>query len=167
MSEEDEEKPMPKIRIPKHIWKELIESAREAKGSGIPLRAFFLFSRRGSPLEVTRCKEVPVKIIKESSPSGPIFRWNIERYEEYYLPRKHPESYCGTVLIKKDLDMTLHYAYFMGIGFRHRKGFNTNLWIGDDGKAIYKAFYVHSAKLETTNQTHGEFVPIAVEVTSN
>lgn len=148
----------PKIVITKEKWEQILEKAREAKKSGIKLRAFFMFSDHSHPLDIKDFLEVPVKIIKENSPSGPIFRWDIpsEEYRRYY-PHKGPH-YHGTILIQEKLDMTLHYAYFMGVDFKHFPAFNINLWIGDDGKEKYKAYFVFDSKLKNNNQTHGEFI---------
>ncbi len=149
-----------RIRISREVWNEVISVAREAKERGEKIRAFFLYSKRGDPLLVVRAKEVPVRIIKESSPSGMIFRWNYprDRYREYY-PKKGPDRYSGTLLVKPDLSMSLHYAYWMGVDFPGGSGgFNINLWLDDEGRPIYRAFYVHRDK------TNGEFVEVPVEI---
>lgn len=151
-----------RIRIKKYVWDEIIKSAVEAKKEGEKIKAFFLYSKRGDPLYVVRAVEVPVRIIKESSPSGVIFRWDYpkNKYRVYY-PRGGPDRYAGTVLIKPDLSMTLHYAFWMGIDFPGGSGgFNINLWIDDTGLPIYRAFYVNRDK------THGEFVEVPVEIVS-
>jgi len=108
-----------RIKIKRDVWDEVIKAAREVKERGEKIRAFFLYSKRGNPLLVVRAKEVPVRVIKESSSSGMIFRWAYpkDKYREYY-PRRGPDRYSGTLLIKSDLSMTLHYAYWMGLIFR-------------------------------------------------
>ena len=45
--------------------------------------------------------------------------------------------YCGTVLLQDNLDMTLHYAYWMG---REKIDVNINMRISSEGKIEYKAY---------------------------
>lgn len=148
------------IKIKQEVWDEVIKVARKTKNSGEKIRAFFLYSKRGNPLLVVKAKEVPVRIIKETSPSGMIFRWNYpkEKYREYY-PNSGSERYSGTLLIKPDLSMSLHYAYWMGVDFPGGSGgFNINLWLDDSDNPIYKAFYVNRDK------THGEFIEVPIVI---
>ena len=146
------------IYVREEVWNRLVGVARNRPS---PLRAFFMFSPRsaGWPIRVVDCLEVPVKMIKESSPSGPIFRWDIPGSErlKYYRPKNDPLRYSGTVLIQPCLEMTLHYAYFMGIDFKGWGGFNINLWVDDKGNPIYKAYFV------SQNRTHGEFIECRVK----
>lgn len=132
-----------------------------AKSRPRDIKAYFMFSLRGQgwPIRVIDYKEVRVKIIKRSSPSGPIFRWDIpkNKRQEYYRPKNDPLRYSGTTLIQPNLDMTLHYAYFMGIDFTHAGGFNINLWVNDKGDPIYKAYYVSAIR------TNGEFIECKVK----
>ena len=151
-----------RIKIKRDVWDEVIKAAREVKERGEKIRAFFLYSRRGNSLLllVVRAKEVPIRVIKESSSSGMIFRWAYpkDKYREYY-PRRGPDRYSGTLLIKSDLSMTLHYAYWMGVDFPGGSGgFNINLWINNEGHPIYRAFYVHRDK------TNGEFIEVPIEI---
>lgn len=148
-----------KIMIKREIWDLAVDTARQTKEKGERIRAFFLYSERGNPLKVVRAKEVPVRIIKETSPSGPIFRWGYSKdeYRKYY-PKGGSDRYSGTILIKQDLSMTLHYSYFMGIDFPGGSGgFNINLWIADDGRPVYRSFYVNRER------TDGEFIEIPME----
>ena len=148
-----------RIMIKQEIWDKAVSIANQAKKEGKKIKALFLYSKRGNPLLVVRAREVPVRITKEVSPSGPIFRWDYpkDKYREYY-PKGGPDRYSGTLLIKPDLSMTLHYAYFMGIDFPGGSGgFNINLWIDDEGYPIYRAFYINRDK------TNGEFIEIPVE----
>ena len=59
-----------RIKIKRDVWDEVIKAAREVKERGEKIRAFFLYSKRGNPLLVVRAKEVPVRVIKESSPQA-------------------------------------------------------------------------------------------------
>jgi len=146
------------IYVKDNIWNELIKIAKSRPKD---IKAYFMFSRRGQgwPIRVIDYKEVPVKIIKRSSPSGPIFRWDIpeDKKQEYYRPKSDPLRYSGTTLIQPNLEMTLHYAYFMGIDFKGWGGFNINLWVDDNNNPIYKAYFV------SQNRTHGEFIECKVE----
>ena len=144
----------PKVIIPKNIWGKMIEDAKNFDGA---LKAFGLFSERRSASKrdyiITDFKKIDVEIIKENSSSGPIFRFRSMKDKGFY-PTSGAFRYCGTILIQKNLDMTLHYAYWMG---REQIDININLFF-DKSKniPIYKAFWA------TTNNTHGEFVPIDV-----
>lgn len=146
------------IYIKEGIWKSLVDVARLRPK---PLKAYFMFSPRGRgwPIKVVDYLEVPVIVIKEKSLSGPIFRWNIpkDKRSMYYRPRNDPLRYSGTTLIQPNLEMALHYAYFMGIDFRGWGGFNINLWVDDKGNPVYKAYFV------SQNRTNGEFIECSVE----
>lgn len=144
---------VPRVIIPKDIWKKIIEEAKNFDGT---LKAFGLFSERRSASKrdymIKDFKKINVEIIKENSSSGPIFRFRSMKDKGFYPTGTL--RYCGTVLIQQDLDMTLHYAFWMG---REQIDININLFFDKaKNKPTYKAFWI------SMNATHGEVVPIEI-----
>jgi len=150
------------ITISRKNWDEIRKATTETFRNKLPIRAFFLYARVGRPLKVIDIKEVPIKLLKTKSNSGPIFRWNYpkEQYSLYY-PKRGDIRYGGTALINEDLfkqplGLSLHYAYWMGVDFGLSSGINVSLWCNDLGEVDHKACYVNAAK------TNGEFVECSV-----
>jgi len=146
---------IPKVIIPKGIWEKVIEEAKNFDGT---LKAFGLFSERRTASRrdyiIKDLKKIDVEIIKEKSFSGPIFRFRSMKDKGFYP--SGALRYCGTVLIQQDLNMTLHYAFWMG---REQIDININLFFDKSkNKPIYKAFWV------AMNTTHGEFIPIELVI---
>lgn len=152
------------ISIPTEMYDRLVRVAKKEKSDPTnpqyPIRAFFMFTERGkgSPIEVKEMGEVPVDVIKSSSESGPIFRWDIadKDRETYYPPETEDLRYSGTTLIQPNLELTHHYAYYMAIDFGHWGGFNINLWVEND-EPVYNAFFVSGSR------TDGEFFDCEIE----
>lgn len=151
------------ITISRTKWDEIKEATIEARKNNIPIKAFFLYARRGKPLTVVDTKEVSIKLLKAESNSGPIFRWDYpkEQYSVYY-PKKGIIRYGGTALInqallQQPLGLSLHYAYWMGVDFGLSVGINISLWCDNLREISYKACYVNAAK------TNGEFVECVVQ----
>jgi hypothetical protein len=151
------------IKISRTYWDEIGKATIEARKNKIPIMAFFLYARRGNPLTVIDIKEVPVKLLKAESNSGPIFRWGYAKGQHVaYYPKGGGTRYGGTALINQvlfehPLGLSLHYAYWMGVDFKLSAGINISLWCNDVGEVKYKACYVNAAK------TNGEFVECSVQ----
>jgi len=148
---------MPELLIPRHVWETVVKAAREAKERGIPVRAFFLFCRRGKPFHVMSCKEVPVRVHKLNPL---IFTWDLSRANkrEYYPSRDTPYSYRGVIVIRKDLQLTLHDAYWAAIDAPGSIYIHVRLWIDENGNPCYEAHWIDRVK------THGEFTPIKIRI---
>ena len=151
------------IIISQTKWDEIKKAAIEARKNNIPIKAFFLYVKRGKPLAIIDTKEVPIKLLKAESNSGPIFRWDYpkKQYSDYY-PKKGVIRYGGTALInqalfRQPLGLSLHYAYWMGVDFGLSVGINISISCNDLGEVNYKACYVNAAK------TNGEFVECDVQ----
>jgi len=112
------------------------------------VKAFALYCRRGKGMPYVVQDYAPIEVV-EVKPG--VF---------YYVGLVYPDKgssdrFAGTLVVRRDLEITPHYAYWMGVG---DYDFTINLWIGEDGKPKWKAFWVHRQK------THGEFIEIDVEV---
>ena len=152
------------ITIPQTKWNDIRKATIEARKNNTPIMAFFLYVRRGNPLAVIDIKEVPVKLFKAKSNSGPIFRWDYPKaqYSDYY-PRGGAIRYGGTalvnqVLFEQPVGLSLHHAYWIGVDFGLIAGMNISLWCNDLGEVRYKGCYVNAAK------TNGEFVECSVQI---
>jgi len=101
------------------VWNELCGVAGNIKDSRGDMKEYFLFYPRGRKLVnnvITDMVEVPVRIIKSTSPSGPIFRWQIAEDERksYYPPTIEQLTNTGRAIIQRHLEITLHYTFWMG-----------------------------------------------------
>jgi hypothetical protein len=120
--------------------------------------------KKGAPTTVIDAKEVPSKLFKTESNSGPIFRWRIlkEQRLDYYPAKTSDFRYGGTALINQDLfqqpfGLSLHYAYSIGADFKLSVAINISLWCDQRGNVIYKACYVNA------KETNGEFVECSIQ----
>jgi hypothetical protein len=118
-----------------------------AEKAGDEVKAFALYCKRGNgmPYIVHDCK--PIHVVEHKAG---VF---------YYVGMVYPDKsssdrFAGTLVVRKDLAITPHYAYWMGVG---DYDFTIFLRVGDD-KPEWKAYWVHRQK------THGEFIEIEVEV---
>jgi hypothetical protein len=152
------------ITISQKKWDEIKKATVEARKNAVPLKAFFLYVKRGAPTAVVDTKEVPVNLLKTESNSGPIFRWAIplEQHLAYYPPKREGIRYGGTALMNQALlqqpfGLSLHYAYWIGADFKLSVAINISLWCNSLGDVNYKACYVNA------KETNGEFVECIVE----
>ncbi len=131
------------------------------------MRAFMLFRpARAKPFNVmTQLIEIPVRLVKPDSPSGLIFRWDYgsDDRRQYYPEEGGKFTNRGTAIIQSKLEMTLHYAFWMGseYGISGAGGFHLNLWMDENEREVYKAYYVNARGEPCTD---GEFWEIPVEV---
>jgi hypothetical protein len=154
------------LYVTESVWSRLERATLETVRMGDPLRVFFLFSKIGESRWAIDAKEVPVRLVKANSESGPVFRWKIpkERHAEFYPDKATGIRYSGTAVISKDLyeaplGITLHYAYWLGVDFKLSSCFNISLWVPrSDSRIAYKAPYL------SARQTNGEFVKCEVRV---
>jgi len=143
--EEKECNEKPAVYIHRKDWEKICKAA-EIKDRKI--KAFALYCKRGkgTPYIVSECR--PIKVIEDKP--------GIFHYVGMVYPDKgSKERFAGTIVIRPDLDITPHYAYWMGVG---DYDFTINLRMGKDGKPEYKAYWVHRQK------THGEFIEIDVHI---
>jgi len=121
------------------------------------IRAFFLHTQKRKPFQVVQTKEMPVKIIKEDPL---IFVWDIQKINKYnyYLPKSSPFSYTGILEIRKDIQLTIHDAYWAAIDRPGSVYTHVRLWIDENGTPIYEAHWVDRPK------TYGEFTPLEIEL---
>lgn len=135
----------PTVYIHRKDWQRICKAA---EGAGGRIRAFSLYCKRGQglPYVVSECRPLEVVEVKPD-----IFYY----VNMFYPDRESGERFVGTVVIRPDLELTLHYAYWMGAG---DYDFTINLRIREDGEPEYKAYWVNKRK------THGEFIEIDVHV---
>ncbi len=114
---------------------------------------------------MTEAVEIPVRFVKGESDSGPIFRWAYDPQERrrYYPKGDVRYTNRGTAIIQPKLEMTLHYAFWMGAeyGISGSGGFHLNLWRGENGRPESKAYYVNGKGRPCTD---GEFWEIPVSI---
>lgn len=154
------------MKMHRSVWDVLTRSAQDVKTGRQKIKAFLLFRpKRAEWNLITQISEIPVKLVKENSSSGPIFRWQTSGSKtKYYPARSQNLTNRGTAIIQPNLEMTLHYAFWMGeeYGISGSGGFHINMWWDDlTASPIYKAYYVN-AKGEP--RTDGEFVECKLEI---
>jgi len=135
----------PTVYIHRKDWQKICKAAERAGGR---IKAFALYCKRGKGAPYVVSEYRPLEVV-EVKPD--VF---------YYVGMVYPdkgsnERFAGTIVIRPDLDITPHYAYWMGVG---DYDFTINLRMGEHGEPEYKAYWVNRQK------THGEFIEIDVHI---
>lgn len=159
------------VRVAERVWTELCKQAKVVKSQGKGMKAFMFYYPRGKTLLkniITDLIEIPVRLLKPNSPSGPIFRWDYEEHdrEKYYPSTNKKLTNTGTAIIQPNLDLTLHYAFWMGreYGKRGSGGFHISIWLDDEDFPKYKAYYVNA---DGKPKTDGEFIECEIKIISS
>jgi hypothetical protein len=135
----------PTIHIHKKDWRTMCKAAERNCDR---IKAFALYCKRGKGTPFLVCDFKPIEVV-EVKPG--VF---------YYVGMIYPdkssdERFAGTLVIRRNLEIDPHYAYWMGVG---DYDFTINLRLDGNGEPEWKAYWVHRQR------TRGEFIEIHVNI---
>jgi hypothetical protein len=138
------------------VWDSLVQAALETPDPVQTARVFRLFMRRGEPRFVVRC----VEIESVSRSQRGILRWN----EGGYPPLSAAERKGGNALIRGDIELAPHDAWWMG---REQTDLRILLRREGDDRVEFGAWWARggTSGLGSRHETDGELLPVRLLVT--